>query len=148
MSKILAIKPVTSKDGRPFVLVTTADRDIWITRKQWKGHGNTEVFDAYVGGSISTDYYQKGDLLLDGVTVCDESDRILRDFSAAMNVTVTASIAAQVIANQSAEAEEMANMFAKRRAAETPEQKEARLKAAADARAARLVQQPANPLNA
>lgn len=145
MSKILAVKPIVSKEQRPFVLVTTVEREVWIPRKQWDAHKLSPVLDAYVGGTMYTDYYQKGDLLLDGVTVCDESDRILRDFSASMNPTIIAQVAGQVVLTQAAEATEMAALFAKKRAAETPEQKAARLEAAAAARAAR---KPADPIAA
>lgn len=147
MSKILAVKPITTKASRPMVIVTTLERDHFVTRAQWDGHKLSPAFDAYVGGSFHSDYFQKGDLLLSG-DVVEDDNIILRDFSASMNPTVVAAIAGMLINQENSEAKEAAIMFARKRAAETPEQTAARREAAAAARAARVAVAPADPITA
>lgn len=147
MSKILAVKPITTKAGRPMVIVSTIEKDHFVSRSQWSGHALSDVFDAYVGGEFDSDYYQKGDLLLDGVTVVEDSNVILRDFSASMNPVVTATIAATLIAQQSNQAKEQSALFARKRAEETPEQATARREAALAARLARATK-AADPIEA
>lgn len=147
MSKILAVKPITTKAGRPMVLVQTVDRPLghFVTRAQWDGHKLSPAFDAYVGGQFLSDYFQKGDLLLSG-DVVEDDNIILRDFSASMNPIVVAQIAGMLINQETAQASEATALFAAKRAAETPEQTAARRKAVADARVARVAAaKPADP---
>jgi len=145
MSKILAVKPITTKAGRPMVIVSTIERDHFVTRAQWDAHKYSPVFDAYVGGTFSADYFSKGDTLLSGDIVTDDGV-ILREFSAAQNPTVIAAIAGMLLVQENTAAQEMSALFARKRAAETPEQATARREAAAAARAARVV--PASPIEA
>lgn len=147
MSKILAVKPITTKAGRPMVIVSTIDRDHFVSRSQWEGHKLNVVFDAYVGGNLETDYYAKGDLLLDGVTVVEDDNIILRDFSASMNPEVTAKIASETLNKEAEVAREASAMFARKRAAETPEQAAERRAAAKAARDAKALK-PASPVGA
>lgn len=148
MSKILAVKPVTNKAGRPMVIISTVEKDHWVTRAQWDGAKLLPAFDAYVGGSILTDYFKKGEQLLSG-DVVDTDDIILRSFSVSMNPTVAAAVAGNLILQEDAAAKEAAAMFARKRAAETPEQAQARRDAARVAREARIAaSQVADPANA
>ena len=89
MPKILSIKSITTKAGDSKVLIQTADRDIWLSIKQYLSKGCSSVFDNYTGGNIETDFAQKGDKLFNGV-VCTESDKILMDFTISANPAVLA----------------------------------------------------------
>lgn len=93
MSKILSLKAVTTKAGKPTIIVITDDgKTNWVPYGSWVGHGYSETLDAYVGGEFHADYFQEGDTLLSGDAVT-KSDIILRDFTAAMAPEVTAHIA-------------------------------------------------------
>ncbi len=121
MSKILAVKPITTKAGKPVVLVTTFDgseiKDHWCPFGSWKAKNlSTTAFDAYVGGEFQADYFQEGEILLSGDPVT-QSDIILRDFTASMNTAVSASIAALEAKTKSESMSEAAAMFRARRVA-------------------------------
>jgi hypothetical protein len=90
MAKILAIKPVVTKAGRPSVLIQTATADIWVSHKQYQSKGCSNTFENYVGGDIEADYYKTGEPLFDG-TPCTKDDTIVRDFSMSANSMVLAS---------------------------------------------------------
>lgn len=114
MSKILAIKAIKTKLGKPVILVTTAEKDHWCAYGMWTAKGNSEALDAYVGGEFSGDYYQEGEVLLSGDPVT-QSDIILRDFSASMNPEVTARVAALGIAAKAESMNDAALLFRRRR---------------------------------
>ena len=134
MSKILAAKHVTTKENRPMVIISTAERDHWVTFNQWtKGKGLSAILDPYIGGQFEADYFKAGDQLLSG-DIVDTDDIILRDFTATMNAVVTANLVYVEQAALAAQRSDSATLFARKRAEETPEAKAARLAA----RAARL----------
>lgn len=87
--RILAIKAVKTKLGKPNVLISTAEKDHWVAYGMWTSHGNSENLEAYVGGEFTGDYFKKGETLLNG-NVAENDDVILRDFSASMNPAVLA----------------------------------------------------------
>lgn len=114
MSKILAIKHVATKAGKPNVLVSTAAQDVWVPFGQWQSKGASAILDGYVGGSIETDFYAKGELLLNGQE-CTQDGIILRDFSVSMNPQVAAYAAAAEAMSRSAAASDAAAIFRRRR---------------------------------
>lgn len=117
MSKILAIKSVTTKAGRPVVLVSTVERDHWVPFGMWHAAGNDVNFEAYVGGSFDSSYFKKGDTLISG-DVAQDDDIILERFSASMNPEVLAHMAA-ITSNKKGEGLlEAAAMFRKKAAAD------------------------------
>ena len=89
MSKIIAIKHVTTKAGKPNVLVTTAERDHWVSLGQWTNKAGKANIQNFVGGDFDANYFQVGDILLNG-SACTESDIILDDFTVSMNEEVLA----------------------------------------------------------
>ena len=114
--KILAIKSVTTKAGRPMILVSTAKSDIWLTVAQWNAKGASATLDNYVGGDIEARYFEEGEELFDG-TKCTASDKILDTFSASMNPAVLAhSVVIEANAKEQ-EALDVNALFARRRAA-------------------------------
>jgi hypothetical protein len=136
MAKILGLKLQNRKsDGRPMIIVQANDRVAphWVSFAQWLGHGYSEVLDAYVGGEFHPDYFKKGDELLSG-DIVDVDDIILRDFVASMSENVTAKLALGALQVKTEAAKDAAELFRMRRAAETPEQAQARRDAAKAAR--------------
>lgn len=118
MSKILSIKPITTKVGKPLILVTTvADGDVYVPYGSWvSGKKYSEVLDSYVGGEFHADFYAEGEELLDGTKFeARNGTRILRDFTAAMNPVVAALLAHQSLKAQSDSMLEAAAMFRNRR---------------------------------
>lgn len=114
MAKILAIKSVFTKAGKPNVLVSTAEKDHWVPFGQWKSKGASMNFDAYVGGQIETDYFKKDDELLNG-QLCTADNTILRDFSVSMNPLVAAYAVAAETATRASELSDAAAIFRRRR---------------------------------
>lgn len=114
MSKIIAIKSVKTKAGKPNVLVSTAEKDHWCPYGSWIAKGASEALDAYVGGDFQADYFQEGELLLSGDAVT-ASDVILRDFVVTMNPMVVAGIAAIGVQQKGAEMQQAAAIFRRRR---------------------------------
>ncbi len=89
MSKILAIKPVVTKAGKPMILIQTAASDLWLSPKQMQSKGCSVSLDSYVGGDIEADYYKMGDKLIDG-TLCTTDNKLLKDFVISANPAVLA----------------------------------------------------------
>ncbi len=112
---ILAIKHVTSKEGKPFILVTTAAKDIWLTPRQWTSKGASAALDSYVGGSIETNYYKEGDLLLDGVSKCTKDDILLKDFFVSANPAVLANAYAIESSMKMQQSVDMGALFARKK---------------------------------
>lgn len=125
MSRILAIKQVTAKSGKPFVLVTTADRDHWVAYGMWNSRGLSANLESYVGGEFTADYFLKGEKLLND-DLAQDDNVILRDFVATMNSEVLAGAVARENAERASKASDAAAIFRRRR-------NEATAKAAADA---------------
>lgn len=114
--KIFAIKAVTTKGGKPNVLVSTIDgKNHWVPYGSWNAHGNSLSLEGYVGGEFEADYFQEGELLLSGDAVT-ASNVILRDFTASMNPAVLAGIAALEVKAQSEKMLGAAAAFRARRA--------------------------------
>ena len=86
---IVAIKSVTSKAGRPMILISTPEKDIWVTVKQWQAKGASAILDSYVGGTIEADFYNVGDTMLNGEK-CTTANTILNDFSVSVSPIVSA----------------------------------------------------------
>lgn len=120
--KILAIKHlnVKQKDGqiKPSILVTTAQADIWVTPGQWKAAGAGASLDSYTGGNINAVYFVKGELLFDNETVCTDDNKILKSVFVSANPTVLAYATAIEAKSQMEDAETLAVLYARRRAAE------------------------------
>jgi hypothetical protein len=87
--RILALKPVQTKAGKPMILVQTATTDVWLSPKQLTSKGCSLSLDVYVGGDIAIDYHKKGDVLLNGA-ICDTDDKLLKDFIISANPSVLA----------------------------------------------------------
>ncbi len=113
---ILAIKHATSKAGKPFILVTTASKDIWLTPKQFTSKGASAALDSYVGGNIEADYYKEGELLLDGITKCSKDDILLKDFYISANPAVLANAFAIESSMKMQQANDMGALFARKKA--------------------------------
>ena len=113
---ILAIKHATSKAGKPFILVTTASKDIWLTPKQWASKGASSALDSYVGGNVEVDYYKEGDLLLDGTSLCTKDDTLLKDFFISANSAVLANAFAIESSIKMQQANDMGALFARKKA--------------------------------
>ena len=88
--KILAIKRVITKVGKPSILVQTATGNHWPTPGQWKSTGASQTLDNYVGGDIDVEYFKEGELLFDGETTCTKDDTILKSVYATPNPKVLA----------------------------------------------------------
>ena len=87
--KILAIKPIVTKAGKPVILVQTASTDVWLSPKQMQSKGCSVSLDSYVGGDIEVDHYKQGDKLIDG-TICTTDNKLLKDFIISANPAVLA----------------------------------------------------------
>lgn len=111
---IIAIKSVVSKNGKPFILVTTADRDHWVAYGMWTSRGLSANLEAYVGGSFEGDYFQAGETLLNGDEAQD-SNIILRDFVATQNPTVLAGAIAMENQLKATKLNDAAAIFRRRR---------------------------------
>lgn len=134
MSKILSLKHVTTGEGRPMIIVSTVDRDHWVTFNQWtKSKGYSAILDPYVGGQFEADYFKAGDELISG-DIVDTDDIIIRDFVATMNPVIVAHLVHVEAQAAAAQRSDAATLFQRRRSEETAEAKAARLAA----RAARL----------
>jgi hypothetical protein len=118
---ILAIKHVNSKEGKPFILVTTASKDIWLTPKQWQSKGAMSSLDSYVGGDIETNYYKEGEVLLDGVSKCTKDDTLLKDFFVSASPAVLAQAFAAESSSKMQKASDMATLFARNKASKVVE---------------------------
>jgi len=114
MAKILAIKSVFTKAGKPNVLVSTAEKDIWVPYGQWQSKGASDNFDGYVGGNIEVDFFAKGDILLNGQE-CTQDGIILRDFAVSMNPAVVAYAVAAETAQRASKLSDAAAIFRRRR---------------------------------
>lgn len=130
MSKILAIKSVLTKAGKPNVLVTTAERDHWVPFGMWNAAGNSANFESYIGGNIDADYFAEGEELISG-DVAQADNMILRTFSASKNPRVLAEMDAIESAKKAEVLNEAALLFRRRRVEALAK------KAAADAAAAK-----------
>ena len=95
MARILAIKSVKSKSGKPFVLLTTSNGDVWIPYGQWSA-SNSVNLQSYVGGEIAVMYFKKGDTLLSG-TICEVDNVIVDSFIASQNPRVLALVEAELV---------------------------------------------------
>lgn len=119
--KILAIKSITTKAGRPMILVQTAEKDMFITVKQWQSKGCSSILDSYVGGDIEADYYQEGDKMIND-TVCTKNDTVLRDFSVSVNPVVSARALAAESELRMSNALNASALFARNKADKTVEE--------------------------
>ena len=113
--KIVEIKHVTSKAGRPMVLVVGAEKDIWLTAKQFTAKGGSSILDSYVGGNIEADFYNEGDVLQNNEK-CTKDGVILRDFSISVNPIVSARALAAEQQMRMDDANSNAALFARKRA--------------------------------
>lgn len=112
--KILAIKHQSTKAGKPMIIISTADRDVWVTPKQFTSKGGSASLDSYVGGNIDVDYYAKGDALLNGQQ-CIDDNVILRDFVISANPAVLANALAIESAMRMQNAVDSSALFARNR---------------------------------
>ena len=95
MTRIIRIN-YFSRNGRDMVAISCANgQTYFITMKQFTSAGlNPKMKLAYIGWMFEANFYQKGEILLNGTVVTDDN-KILKDFSctpsqAAMNAMFTA----------------------------------------------------------
>lgn len=125
MQKILGVKFVKGKaNGKGYILVTTPQRDHWIPLGMFRNEAQTDTFDAFVGGSINVNYYQKGDKLLDE-SICDADDIIVESINLAKNPDIVAKIAAEEQQRKSSEMDDLIALNKRKR-----DEKLAKIKAA------------------
>ncbi len=117
---ILAIKHVTSKVGRPLILVTTAAKDFWLTPKQWNSKGASAALDSYVGGNIDVDYYKEGDTLINGTDKCTKDETLVKDFYVSANSAVLANAFALESSAKMQKSMDMGALFARKKAESAP----------------------------
>ena len=113
--KVLDIKQQNTKAGKPMILVSTLNHQIWITPKQHKSKGGSYVLENYKGGDIAVDWYEVGDVMLNGKE-CTTSHSVQRDYALTANPAVLA--AALDISEKAKfdDAMDMGDLFAKRKA--------------------------------
>jgi len=121
MQTILSLKFQNSKLGKPLVIVTTPDRPHFLSVGQWVNKGYSMNLEAYVGGQIEVDYFQKGEELLNG-DVAQDSDVITRDFIVKMDAEVLGKAIAAESATKAQGFADAARLFA-RNAAEARKKK-------------------------
>jgi len=90
MARIIALKRVTTKAGKPNVLVSTGKADTWVPWGQWANKCSKNI-DSYIGGDFEPIFYAKGEELLNGDT-CTQAGLIVKDFVASMNPTIAAKV--------------------------------------------------------
>ena len=101
--RIIAIKHITSKAGKPLVLVNTPSKDLFIPFGQWKQAGSVNL-QSYVGGDIEVNYYAKGEKLANGVE-CDTEGVLVKQVFPTQNAEVVGQVEAITVAKQAEEQE-------------------------------------------
>ncbi len=129
--KILAIKRIVTKLGKPSILVQTATKDIFVTPGQWAAQGASQSLDNYVGGDIDANYFEEGEMLFDGTTPCTKSGVILKTVFVSANPAVLAHALAIESAN-------VGQSFMDKAALYTRQRVEAKAKEAEAAKATKL----------
>ena len=90
MAKIHDIKLTKAKNGKPLILVQTAEHDVWLTPKEHKSNGGSSSLDVYKGGDIQVDWYKKGQVLFGSDKECTKDFTIKRNYTMSANPQVLA----------------------------------------------------------
>lgn len=123
MSKIIGTpKMVKLPNGNVRVVIETAEKTHWASIGQWKASGASNNLDLYAGGNIEPRYFEKGEMLFDGVTECTANDTILHSISVSGNPQVLAEAKVAEDRRNMEEVSDMSALFARKRAEEKAKQ--------------------------
>lgn len=116
MAKIISTKVINAKsNGKPWVLVTTPEKDVFVPLGMFRNSAQTDTFDVFDDGEIFPTYFSKGDKLLNG-SICTEDNTILESVVLRKNQTIVAKIAAEEQLRKTAQMDDMLALQKRKRA--------------------------------